>query len=145
MGSWLYSKDLPAKDLPDIIRPFFNAWFWSRSKLDGHRFIFPPFFKFLQDAKFLANEDCLRLLKAILEKLASFKEPSLVKEWGEFLQKEKIKISGKDVCEWVRNKARKGTVEDRNVWEEFQKLFALPFWGISQTTPQTLPPKWVCI
>ena len=66
VGAWL-SEDLKPEGFSGIARPFFNAWFWGRSKLDGHSFIFPPLFEIWQTGKFFENEECLRLLKAILK------------------------------------------------------------------------------
>ena len=91
----------------------------------------------MQGEKFLEHAECRKLLKAIFEKLVNIKEPSVRKEWGEFLEKRGIKIKNKYVSEWVRHKARKGALEEQNSWEDFQKLFALPFYSVSDTTTQT--------
>ena len=72
----------------------------------------------------------------MFEKLVAVKEIDLTEGWGEFLRDKAAKISNKFVCEWIKDKARKGAIGDKNNWERFQKIFAVPFFSITHTTDQ---------
>jgi len=136
MRAWL-DEGLKADQLEDTVRPFFNLMLLKGGVPSGLRLILPPFFKFLQNDEILIREECRRLFKTIFERLVALRGVGLIKEWKEFLQGREVKINNKYVCEWVKDKARKGPISDKNAWEKFQRKFVVPLHSVSHTTPQT--------
>ena len=125
VGIWL-AEDLTTKDIVAIVRPFFNAWL-SKGQLAGLDFILLSFFNFLQREDIFVDEECRRLFQAILGKIAALREGALRERWEKFLIEVGRKISSKIACEWVRDRARKGTLAEKNTMGEISENICFPF------------------
>ena len=110
---------------PKVVRPFFNL-FMNKGKPDQIGEIFEQLFVIFQNKDLGRDPECSRLLKFIFEKLAARKETKFCEKWGEFLQKQEAKIESPAICDLVKIFSRKGTKEQKNQWEQFQKNFTTP-------------------
>jgi exonuclease III len=75
-------------------------------------------------------------LRTIFDKFINIKQINFIEQWANFLDKNNIKISNNFLCDLIKTYARKGTVEERNRWEAFQKKFSIPIYSITNTSKQ---------